>query len=61
MKGKVIALKLRKRKHYGYIESDNSTFYFNLKDCSNYIGYEVGDSVDFDVLGDRAVNVRKII
>ncbi|MBP5422468.1 MAG: hypothetical protein J6Y78_08525 [Paludibacteraceae bacterium] len=61
MKGTVTAIKTSRRKYYGYIESGNSYFYFNLKDCTNYIGYKVGDSVNFDVSGDRAVNVRKII
>ena len=56
-----IVQKFYKRKNYGFIVSDKKTFYFNLKDCLNYIGYEIGDTVGFDVQGERAVHVHKII
>ena len=59
MKG--IVQKFYKRKNYGFIVSEKKTFYFNLKDCLNYIGYKIGDTVSFDVQGDRAVHVQKII
>ena len=59
MKG--IILKFIKRKNYGFILSENKTFYFTLKDCVNLIGYEIGESVGFDVQGDKAVNVHKLL
>ena len=55
-----IVLKFYKRKNYGFIKSDNLTFYFNLIDCKNFEGYEAGDSVDFETKGERAVNVSRI-
>lgn len=53
-------LNFYKKKNYGFIRSNNSTFYFNLRDCDNYEGYEVGDLVDFEIQGEKAVHVSKI-
>lgn len=58
MKGQII--KFFRRKNYGFIKSDNSTFYFNLIDCNDLNGYEVGNMVSFDTKGERAVNVSRI-
>lgn len=58
MRGQV--LNFYKRKNYGFIKSDKLTFYFNMIDCNNYEGYKIGDSVDFDTKGERAVNVSRI-
>lgn len=50
-----------KRKNYGFIQSDNSSYYFNMTDCEDYEGYNIGDLVKFEVLGERAVHVKKCI
>lgn len=51
-------LKFFKRKNYGFIIAD-SIYFFTISDCDNYEGYNIGDLVDFDVRGERAVNVTK--
>lgn len=56
MVGKI--LKFFKRKDYGFIKAD-TTYFFNTRDCNDYEGYNIGDVVEFEIKGERAINVKK--
>ena len=56
MTGTVVEIKRFKHKTYGFIKADTS-YYFNLNDVLGG-NVNIGDDVDFEVKGDRAVNVK---
>lgn len=51
-------LKFYKRRDYGFIQA-NTIYFFSTRNCNDYEGYNVGDVVEFEAKGERAINVKK--